>query len=175
MILGISMGGMHSWIWSILYPDFMDGIMPIVCTPHTIQGRNLLWRRMIISGVADGTLLRMMLDGVPELETDLPDIKTCDEYIRNAPEASIDLKYALNASQDYHPEYYLESIRTHVFNLNFSDDEINSTQLHLLEQCMPYVKNGEYVIQKNDTYGHSTTGYPQLWWHYLEYFLKKIE
>src|SRR6185295_3677028 len=29
LILGYSMGGMHSWIWGVNHPDFMDALVPM--------------------------------------------------------------------------------------------------------------------------------------------------
>jgi homoserine O-acetyltransferase len=47
-ILGLSMGGMKVWQWAEIYPDMMDGVMPVVSLPVPVSGRNLLWRRMVI-------------------------------------------------------------------------------------------------------------------------------
>jgi homoserine O-acetyltransferase/O-succinyltransferase len=33
LILGTSMGCMHSWVWAETYPDFMDALMPLACLP----------------------------------------------------------------------------------------------------------------------------------------------
>jgi len=174
LVMGISMGGMHAWMWSILYPDFMDGILPIVCLPHSIDGRNLLWRRMLIRGVADGALMRMMLRGVPELERELRSIADCDKFIDQGQRMihnDDDLKYALDASRDYRPEEQLLRITTQVLALNFSDDQLNPEQLHVLQSCMRHVRHGCYVIQDNDTHGHATASYPQLWARHVRTFL----
>jgi homoserine O-acetyltransferase/O-succinyltransferase len=46
LVLGTSMGCMHSWVWGETYPDFMDALMPLACLPVQIAGRNRLWRKM---------------------------------------------------------------------------------------------------------------------------------
>ncbi len=51
LILGTSMGCMHSWMWGETYPDFMDALMPLACLPVPIAGRNRLWRKMVIDGI----------------------------------------------------------------------------------------------------------------------------
>src|SRR5580704_16834415 len=51
LIMGTSMGCMHSWIWGETYPDFMDALMPLACLPVQIAGRNRLWRKMLMSGI----------------------------------------------------------------------------------------------------------------------------
>src|SRR5271166_2814545 len=33
LILGTSMGCMHSWVWGETYPDFADALMPLACQP----------------------------------------------------------------------------------------------------------------------------------------------
>ena len=39
LVIGISMGGMHTWLWGESYPDFMDALMPLACLPTQISGR----------------------------------------------------------------------------------------------------------------------------------------
>src|ERR1700733_1777518 len=51
LILGTSMGCMHSWVWGETYPDSMDALMPLACLPVQIAGRNRLWREMVIEGI----------------------------------------------------------------------------------------------------------------------------
>ena len=47
LIMGTSMGCMHSFVWGETYPDFMDALMPLACLPVQIAGRNRMWRKMI--------------------------------------------------------------------------------------------------------------------------------
>src|SRR5205807_279985 len=47
LVIGTSMGGMHTWLWGELHPDFMDALMPLACLPERISGRNRVWRKMI--------------------------------------------------------------------------------------------------------------------------------
>src|SRR5690242_12167091 len=51
LIMGTSMGCMHSWVWGETYPDFMDALMPLACQPVQIAGRNRIWRKMVIDGI----------------------------------------------------------------------------------------------------------------------------
>src|SRR5213082_2840936 len=34
LVMGTSMGGMHTWLWGELHPDFMDALMPLACLPR---------------------------------------------------------------------------------------------------------------------------------------------
>ena len=51
LIIGTSMGGMHTWLWGEAYPDFMDALMPLASLPTQISGRNRVWRRVIIDAI----------------------------------------------------------------------------------------------------------------------------
>ncbi len=51
LVMGTSMGCMHSWLWAERYPEVMDGVVPLACIPTQIAGRNRMWRRMIIDDI----------------------------------------------------------------------------------------------------------------------------
>ena len=51
LIMGTSMGGMHTWLWGEIHPEFMDALMPLACLPTQISGRNRVWRRIIIDAI----------------------------------------------------------------------------------------------------------------------------
>ncbi len=51
LVMGTSMGGMHSWLWGEMYPDFMDALMPLASLPTEMSGRNRMWRRIIIDAI----------------------------------------------------------------------------------------------------------------------------
>src|SRR2546425_11911135 len=51
MVMGTSMGGMHTWLWGEIHPDFMDALMPLASLPTQISGRNRVWRRMVIDSI----------------------------------------------------------------------------------------------------------------------------
>ena len=51
LIMGTSMGCMHSFVWGETYPDYMDALMPLACQAAAVAGRNRMWRRMVIDGI----------------------------------------------------------------------------------------------------------------------------
>src|SRR5580692_2529191 len=51
LILGTSMGCMHSFAWGEIYPDFMDGLMALACLPVQITGRNRVWRKTVMDAI----------------------------------------------------------------------------------------------------------------------------
>ena len=51
LVIGTSMGGMHTWLWGEKHPEFMDALMPLGCLPTQISGRNRAWRRVLIDAI----------------------------------------------------------------------------------------------------------------------------
>src|SRR3954469_1939734 len=51
LVMGTSMGGMHTWVWGEQHPDFMDALMPLASLPVPIAGRNRAWRRVMTEGI----------------------------------------------------------------------------------------------------------------------------
>lgn len=198
IILGTSMGGMHTWLWTILHPNFMDGAMPIVSLPEKLKGRNLLWRQMISEAIrndptwekgnytsvpyslkATWPFARMLLDGVPHLQTIVPDTNAAHSFIEQAVQTTSnidanDLLYALEASIDYDPEPNLGKIITKVFALDFTDDQLDPIELNSLNTLIQHVKNGKAVIQNGTpySYGHLTMAHPDLWANQVAEFIQ---
>src|SRR5262245_38865462 len=51
LVMGLSMGGMHTWLWGQKYPDFMDALCPLASLPTQVSGRNRMWRKLISDAV----------------------------------------------------------------------------------------------------------------------------
>ncbi|MEY2542436.1 MAG: homoserine O-acetyltransferase/O-succinyltransferase, partial [Verrucomicrobiota bacterium] len=51
LVMGTSMGGMHTWLWGEIYPEFMDALLPLASLPTQISGRNRAWRRLSIDAI----------------------------------------------------------------------------------------------------------------------------
>lgn len=200
-ILGTSMGGMHAWLWSTLHPTFMDGIMPIVCLPEKVKGRNLLWRQMVVKAIrndpdwqngnyykqpsslfASWPFARMLLDGVPHMESTVLDATSAATFIDMAlneakTKDANNLIYVLEASKDYNPQPHLETIQTKVFALDFTDDQLDPAELNALNPLIKKVKHGRAVIQKgtDHSYGHLTMAHPDLWSEQVDTFIRFVE
>ena len=112
----------------------------------------------------------MLLDGVPHLEKIVNDTSAAQSFIQKAMKEinkkdANDLIYVLDASRDYNPEPKLETIQAKVFALDFTDDQLDPIQLHVLKDLIKRVKNGRAVIQPgtSESYGHLTMAHPELW------------
>src|ERR1700694_4378849 len=51
LVIGNSMGGMHSWIWGAKYPVYMDALAPMASQPTEMSARNWMLRRMMLETI----------------------------------------------------------------------------------------------------------------------------
>lgn len=200
-IVGLSMGGMHAWLWAESYPDEVEAIMPIVALPTRIAGRNLVWRRIVSRAIRTDPewkggeyerpprgwveafpLFRMMLDGVPHLQATIPDRPAADAFVQAAADAAHamdanDVLYSLESSEDYDPEGALAGIRAKVLALNFSDDEFNPVALGTIERLVPRAPGARFVVQPGTerSFGHLTQAHPGLWAQHVRELLQRVE
>ena len=200
LILGTSMGCMHSWIWGETYPGFMDALMPLACQPVQIAGRNRLWRKMVIDGIRDdpdwkngeynaqprsaldtaadmffiaaGAAMEMQMRFPTRKATDAADEAARKRFL--AAHDANDLLYAVNASWDYDPSARLGSITAPVMFVNSADDFINPPELGIAEREIKRVKKGRFVLipVSDQTHGHGTHTWGSVWQLYLKELLE---
>lgn len=189
LVMGTSMGGMHTWIWGERWPSMMDGLVPLASRPVRIAGRNHVWRKMMIDDLQRNDLpaalqILLIVTSAPlPWEAMLPTPQAADRWLaeqmqaREATTKPDDLLYALDASRDYDPEPNLEKITAPLLAINSADDFINPPELGEMEKLMPRVKHGQYVLVplSSQTHGHGTHTFPALWESYLAKFLNELE
>ena len=202
LVMGTSMGGMHTWLWGELHPDFMDTLMPLASLPMQISGRNRAWRRVIIDAIRndadwhDGdytaqppslrTAAEMLwfMSSNPVLRqkeaptlsgTDEALNKFVDDYMKTGD--ANDVLYAVEASRDYDPGPNLEKIRAPLLAINSADDLINPPELGILEREIKRVPKGRAVIipLSDKTRGHGSHTVAELWKNELARLLKESE
>lgn len=202
LVIGTSMGCMHSWLWTERYPDFMDGAVPLACLPTQIAGRNRMWRRMILDdirndpdwkggeyasqprGLRAALQLLFTAGSAPLVQQRLgPTRDSADAYVtswldtRFAQTDANDLLYQVDASRDYDPSGALDRITAPVLAINSADDFINPPELGLMERLIPSVKRARYVLipTSERTRGHGTHTAAALWKEYFASFLSTLE
>jgi len=202
LVMGTSMGGMHTWLWGELHPDFMDSLMPLASLPTQISGRNRAWRRIVIDAIrndpawGDGdyktqppslrTAAEMLwfMSSNPVLrQKEAPTLAKTDEVLDKFVEQIIktddanDVLYALEASHDYDPEPNLEKIRAPLLAVNFADDLINPPELGILEREIKRVPRGRAIMipMSDKTRGHGSHTVAPLWKDELLNLLKESE
>jgi homoserine O-acetyltransferase len=200
LVMGTSMGCMHTWIWGETMPDFVDALMPLACLPIPIAGRNRLWRAMIIDAIhadpqwlqgeykteplaglrtAAGVLL--IAGSAPiQMQLALPTRDLADDYLQKYMERELqdldanDLVYQVDASRDYDPSAGLEKIRAPLMWINSGDDFINPPELAIAEREVKRVKNGRFILlpASEQTHGHGTHTWAAVWQQYLRQLLE---
>lgn len=200
LVMGTSMGCMHSWMWGEREPDFMDALMPLACLPMPIAGRNRIWRDMLMDSIRNdpqwmdgeykeqpagltGAIYMLIIAGSSPLQMQkaAPTPQLADEYLARQVELrrkitdANDLLYAVASSRDYDPSRDLEKIRAPVMFINSADDFINPPELGIAEREIRRVKRGKFVLLPitSETRGHGTHTQANVWKQYLQELLKE--
>ena len=199
LVMGTSMGGMHTWLWGERWPDFMDALMPLASVPGQISGRNRVWRRVVIDAIRNDpewqggnytkqpqsarTAAQMLwlVSSNPVIRhrrspTLAQADKEIDDYVANwlrTGDAN-DQLYALESSFDYDPGPGLEKITAPLLAINSADDLVNPPEIGLLEQEITRVPKGKFVMipLSDRTAGHGTHTLAAVWKAHLIELLK---
>jgi homoserine O-acetyltransferase len=202
LIMGTSMGAMHTWLWGEQHPQFMDALMALASLPTQISGRNRVWRKTIIDAISHDpawkggeyqtqppalrTAIQMiwLVGSNPVLrQQEAPTLARADEVIDAYVEHNMktddanDLLYELAASEDYDPGPELEKITAPLVAVNSADDLVNPPELRILEHEIARVPHGRAVVipYSEQTYGHGSHTHAVLWEQYLVELLKSPE
>ena len=202
LVMGTSMGGMHTWVWGEQHPQFMDALMPLASLPTQISGRNRVWRKTLIDAIthdpdwksgdysSEPPSLRTALELIwlvgsnPVLRyAEAPTLARADAvidaYLEHGmkTEDANDLLYAVAASRDYDPGPGLEQIQAPLLAVNSADDLVNPPELGILEHEIKRVPHGRAIVvpYSENTHGHGSHTYAVLWKQYLVELLKSSE
>jgi homoserine O-acetyltransferase len=202
LVIGTSMGGMHTWVWGEMYPTFMDALMPLASLPVQIAGRNRMMRRMAMDSIksdpewsngeyksqprslVSALHILMIMSSTPlqwqkQAPTRDAADKFLDEWIKNrlAKTDANDLLYQFDSSRNYDPSPRLTEIQAPLVAVNSADDVINPPELGILEREIKHVKRGRAVVLpiSDKTRGHGTHSWPEVWKEHLQALLQESE
>ena len=202
LVMGTSMGGMHTWMWGGMYPDFMDALMPLASLPTQIAGRNRAWRRVVIDAIRNdpewkngdyttqpqslrvaAQMLWLVGSNPIRRQTEAPTLadadRVLDAYVANYMKTgdANDILYALESSRDYDPGPALEKITAPLVAINSADDIINPPELQILEREIKRVPKGRAIVLplSDRTAGHGTHTLAALWKEHLVALLAATE
>jgi homoserine O-acetyltransferase/O-succinyltransferase len=202
LVMGTSMGAMHTWLWGEEHAQFMDTLMPLASLPTQVSGRNRAWRHTIIEAIRNDpewkggdyqsepaalrtaiAMLWLMSSNPVLRQQEAPTLAQADTVLDNYIETGLrstdanDLMYALAASRDYDPGPALERIEAPLLAINSADDLINPPELGILEREIKRVPRGRAIVipYSDKTHGHGSHTYAVLWKPYLEELLKSPE
>ncbi|MGE5234852.1 MAG: alpha/beta fold hydrolase [Acidobacteriota bacterium] len=190
LVMGTSMGGMHTWLWGELHPEFMDALMPLASLPMQISGRNRVWRRVVIdairgcrdwdhgdyrtqpAGLRVAAEMLYFMSSNPVLRMkEAPTLARTDDVLDHYVATLMtkldanDVLYAVAASRDYDPEPGLGKIEAPLLAVNSADDLINPPELGVLEREITRVKHGRAIVIpfSDQTVGHGSHTKAVLW------------
>jgi homoserine O-acetyltransferase len=202
LVMGTSMGGMHTWLWGEQHPEFMDALMPLASLPTQISGRNRVWRKTLIDAIRNdpqwiggdyktqppslrtASEIIYFMGSNPQLRQEqMPTLAKADEVLDAAMNNAVrdgdanDTLYQVGASWDYDPNPDLEKIRVPLLAVNSADDLINPPELGILEREIKRVAKGEYIIipLSPATRGHGSHTVANLWKNDLVKLLEKTQ
>ncbi len=195
LVMGTSMGGMHTWVWGEKYPEFMDALMPLASLPVQIAGRNRMIRRMImdsikndpewnngeyksqpVRGLTSANYALMFMTSSPlQMQKQASTREEADRLFDNRVRASLnnrdanDMLYQFDCSRDYNPAPRLEDIKAPLLAINSADDQVNPPELGIMEREIKRVKRGRFILIpiSDETRGHGTHSMPALWQQHL--------
>ncbi len=199
LIMGTSMGAMHTWLWGEEHAEFMDTLMPLASLPTQISGRNRVWRKLVIDAIRNDpdwhggdyqrepaslrTAIQMiwLMSSNPALrQAEAPTRAKADEVIDAYVDQYLkiddanDVLYQLDASRDYDPGPALEKIAAPLLAVNSADDLVNPPELGILERDIKRVPHGRAIVIpfSENTHGHGSHTYAVLWQQYLAELLR---
>jgi homoserine O-acetyltransferase/O-succinyltransferase len=200
LVMGNSMGGMHTWLWGVTYPDFMDALVPMAAQPTEVSGRNWMTRRMMIelihtdpewNGGNYTTQPRSLKlanvyfnvatnGGTLRHHKRAPTLEAADKLVdemlaeRGPPDAN-DFIYQYDSSRGYNASPGLERISAALLAINAMDDERNPIELGIMEREIKRVKNGKLymILASEETRGHGTTANAKLYKQQLQELLER--
>jgi homoserine O-acetyltransferase/O-succinyltransferase len=200
LVIGNSMGGMHTWIWGVKYPAYMDALVPMASQPTEMASRNWMLRRLMLETIrndpdynggnytAQPRMMKYAIaayafasgGGTLGYQTLAPTAAKADKIVEERLAAPItsdanDFIYQWEASHDYNPSAGLERIEAPLLAINSADDDRNPPETGLTEAALKRVKNGRlYLIPAgNETRGHLTTGNAKFYKEPLQQLLQR--
>jgi len=201
LVMGTSMGCMHSFMYVEMYPDEARAAMPLACQALALGGRNRLWREMAITAIeadpawaggeyrsepqlglrgAENMLILVGQSPWP-MQIAMPKGEQVDAwYAAQLPQRlktaeANDLIYQLEASRTYDPSPDLEKIKAAVTWVNSCDDFINPPEIGLAQAEVKRIRGGRFVLIpcRPDTHGHGTHTWAVFWQNDLAALLKR--
>jgi homoserine O-acetyltransferase/O-succinyltransferase len=185
LVIGNSMGGMHTWIWAVRYPQMMDAAVPMASQPTAMAARNWILRRAMIETIRNDpdynngnytSQPRMMKYAIAAYRfasaggtlgyqalapTSAQADKMVDEQLALPVTADAnDYLYQWDASHDYDPSAGMEKIEATLLAINAADDERNPPETGVTAAAIKRIRNGKIhlIPASTETRGHLTTG-----------------
>jgi homoserine O-acetyltransferase len=200
LVMGLSLGGMLSWMFGGMFPDFMDAVVPVASQPGPMSGRNWIQRRINVESIRNdpewnngdydkqpsnwvrvAPLSAMFTQSVIKIQQAGATREQADalyqQLVENAKKGDAnDRLYQIESTMDYDPSADLGKIKARLLAINFADDAVNPPELGVLEAGVARIKGARSIVvpASPQTLGHQSSGQAGLWKSHLAEFLKSI-
>ena len=199
LVLGLSLGGMLTWMFGEMFPDFMDALVPVASQPGPMSGRNWIQRRINVEAIRNdpgwnngdyetqpthwvrvAPLSALMTQSVVRIQELAPTREKGDalyqQFVERAKKADANNRlYQIESTMDYDPSADLEKIKARLLAINFADDAVNPPELGVLEAGVARIPGARSVVVPAgpQSQGHYTSMCAALWKSHLADFLSQ--
>jgi len=197
LVLGLSLGGMLTWMFGEMFPDFMDALVPVASQPGPMSGRNWIQRRINVEAIRHdpgwnngdyetqpthwvrvAPLSALMTQSAVRIQELAPTREKGDalyqQFVERAKRADANNRlYQIESTMDYDPSADLEKIKARLLAINFADDAVNPPELGVLEAGVARIPGAHSVVVPAgpQSQGHYTSMRAALWKSHLADFL----
>jgi homoserine O-acetyltransferase len=200
LVMGLSLGGMLTWMFGAMFPDFMDALVPVASQPGPMSGRNWIQRRINVEAIRNdpewnggdyetqpegwprvAPLSAMFTQSAVRIQEIGATREQADAFYRrlveNARKGDANNRlYQIESTMDYDPSADLQKIRARLFAINFADDAVNPPELGVLEAGVARIAGARCVVvpATPQSLGHQSSMHAALWKSHLADFLKSV-
>jgi homoserine O-acetyltransferase len=202
-VIGISFGGRQAWQWSVQYPEFMRGVVPLISSPFPNAGRrgmqdflgiepilrDPMWNEGAYTEQPRNLALawlfnQVFVDGAGHLWELAPTREQSFQYLPDlAKRAAQNLDannwiYQLRVNDGFDAYSQLERVKARVLVINMAGDELVPVELGHIEKAMEKLgAKAEYLLVREAAgYGHRAVGQTiDIYGPKIGEFLQKLE
>jgi homoserine O-acetyltransferase len=198
LVMGLSLGGMLTWLIGGMVPDFADALVPVASQPGPMSGRNWIQRRINVEAIRNdpewmggdyqkqptnwvrtAPLSALMTQSVARIQELAPTREAGDalyrQFVERAKKGDANNRlFQIEATMDYDPVPLLGKIKARLLAINFADDAINPPELGVVEPAIARISGARHVLVPAgpQSQGHYTSMRAALWKQHLAEFLK---
>jgi homoserine O-acetyltransferase len=198
LVMGLSLGGMLTWLFGGMFPEFMNMMVPVASQPGPMSGRNWIQRRVNVEAIRNdpgwnngdyvkqptqwtisAPISALMTQSVVRIQELAPTREKGDalyrQFVERATKGDANNRlYQIEATMDYDPVPLLGKIKARLLAINFADDAINPPELGVMEPAIARVPGARHVLVPAgpQSQGHYTSMRAALWKQHLAEFLK---
>jgi homoserine O-acetyltransferase len=200
LVMGLSLGGMMTWLFGGMFPDFMDALVPVASQPGPMSGRNWIQRRINVEAIRNdpewnngdydkqpsnwvrvAPLSAMFTSNVVRVQECGATREQADalyrQLVENAKKSDANNRlYQIESTMDYDPSSLLDKINAKLLAINFADDAVNPPELGVLETGVARIKGARSVVVPAgpNSQGHQNASNAAVWKQHLAEFLKTV-